>query len=150
MVYRAVVAAKVRQTWAQVNAGRTEAATNMAAPNIRFRFVGDTALGASLEGADAFREWFEEANRRLPGLHFEVVDVIVRGWPWDTHVAVRLDVSTTLADGSPYTNHVSQWVRLRWGRLVDDFVMEDTIALQRALNIQAEHQAEQQFKSAAQ
>jgi ketosteroid isomerase-like protein len=140
MVYHAVVAAKVRQTWTQVNAGHTEAATRMAAPNIRFHFVGDTALGASLQGADAFRQWFEEATRLLPGLQFEVVDVIVRGWPWDTHVAVRLDVSTTLADGSPYTNHVSQWIRLRWARLVDDFVMEDTITLQRALDIQVAHQ----------
>ena len=39
-----------------------------------------------------------------------------------------------------YRNEGVQWLRLRWGRMIDDWVLEDTIALQRALN-QLQHAA---------
>jgi len=58
--------------------------------------------------------------RLFPGVRFEVRDVIVAGWPWNTRVAVRLGIDATLADGSPYRNEAVQWIRLRWGKLVDD------------------------------
>jgi ketosteroid isomerase-like protein len=101
---------------------------------MRFRFVGMTALGADLQGKDAFLAWFRAAGERLPGLTFDVQDVLVGGWPWNTRVAVRLAVSAPLPDGTTYRNEGVQWLRLRWGLIVDDWVLEDTIALQRALD----------------
>ena len=43
-------------------------------------------------------------------------------------------ISAPLPDGTTYHNEGVQWLRLRWGRIVDDWVLEDTIALQRALD----------------
>jgi ketosteroid isomerase-like protein len=132
-MYRMIVASKARATWRRIAAGDIEAAGRMADADMRFRFVGETALGAELRGRDAFLEWFRAARERLPGLTFEVGDVLVGGWPWNTRVAVRLSISAPLADGTTYHNDGVQWLRLRWGRMVDDWVLEDTIALRRAL-----------------
>jgi ketosteroid isomerase-like protein len=136
-MYRMIVASKVRATWRSIAAGDVEAAGRMADANMRFRFVGDTALGADLSGREAFMDWFRATGQRLPGLSFEVRDVLVGGWPWDTRVAVRLDISAPLVDGTIYRNEGVQWLRLRWGRMVDDWVIEDTIALDRALEVAA-------------
>jgi ketosteroid isomerase-like protein len=133
-MYRMIVASKARATWRRIAAGDVAAAGELAHPEVRFRFVGDTALGADLHGKDAFLDWFQGAGKRLPGLTFQVDDVLVGGWPWDTRVAVRLTISAPLPDGTTYQNHGVQWLRLRWGRMVDDWVLEDTIALQRALD----------------
>lgn len=129
-----IVASKTRTTWRRIADGDLEAASDMADADMRFRFVGDTALGADLRGKEAFLAWFRAAAERLPGLTFRVDDVLVGGWPWDTRVAVRLAISAPLPDGTTYHNEGVQWLRLRWGRMVNDWVLEDTIALQSALD----------------
>jgi ketosteroid isomerase-like protein len=129
-----IVASRVRATWRRMAAGELAAAGEMAHPDVRFRFVGDTILGAELRGKDAFLAWLRETAQRLPGLQFQVQDVLVAGWPWSTRVAVRLNIAAPLPDGTTYRNEAVQWLGLRWGRMVDDWVLEDTIALQRALD----------------
>jgi ketosteroid isomerase-like protein len=133
-MYRTIVAAKARSTWRRIAAGEIEAASAMAHDDLRFRFVGQTALGADLRGKDAFLAWFRSATERLPGLTFQVDDVLVGGWPWSTRVAVKLAISAPLPDGTTYRNQGVQWLHLRWGRMTDDWVLEDTIALQQALD----------------
>jgi ketosteroid isomerase-like protein len=133
-MYRLIVASKARATWRRIAAGELEAASDMAHNNLHFRFVGETLLGADLRGKDAFLAWFRQAAERMPGLTFGVDDVLVGGWPWNTRVAVRLAISAPLPDGTTYRNQGVQWLRLRWGRMVDDWVLEDTLALQHALD----------------
>ena len=132
-MYRRIVAAVVRSTWRKVAAGDIGAAVAKAHPDVTFEFVGDTPLGARRQGKAAFEAWFRDAAERLPGLTFELRDVVVAGWPWDTRVATRLDVSLPLPDGTTYRNHAVQWVRMRWGRMTDDWVLEDTKALDALL-----------------
>jgi ketosteroid isomerase-like protein len=136
-MYRMIVAAKVRNVWKQIDAKGPGAAVSQAAEGMTFEFVGDTAISTTLIGRQAFGDWFEDVTRRFPGLAFRVRDIVVGGWPWNTTAAVRLDISATLADGTAYTNQAVQFLRLRWGRMVDDWVIEDTLALQRALDLQA-------------
>lgn len=135
-MYHAIVRAVVRRTWRRMRAGDYEAAVAMAAPTMRFHFVGDTALGAEVRGREAFRAWFARFDEHLPGVRLRLVDVVVGGWPWNTTVAARLRVTGALDDGTPYENHAMQWARLRWGRLVDDVVLEDTLTLDAALRRQ--------------
>ncbi|PZF86306.1 nuclear transport factor 2 family protein [Jiangella anatolica] len=133
-VYHAIVRAKVRRLWTRIaETGDFRHAVAQAAPDVRFRFVGDSALGAELTGRDEFARWFARAAETLPGLRLEPAEIMVKGWPWNTTVVVRLAVSATLADGSAYTNEGVQWVRIRWGRMVDDYVLEDTARLRDAL-----------------
>jgi ketosteroid isomerase-like protein len=137
-MYHAIVRNKLRSVWRVINTGEYEAAVRQAAPNLAFRFLGDTALGADLTGRDEFRAWFGRVFEIFPGISFEVRDVIVAGWPWNTTFAVRLVVRAPLADGTAYENEAVQWGRLRWGRLVEDIVQEDTLRLADALRRQAD------------
>lgn len=133
-MYRRIVAAKARRAWRKIAEGDRSAATSIARPDIHFQFVGDTPLGADIRGVEGFEQWFDDAVARVPGLSFEVHDVLVGGWPWDTRVAVRLGISAPLPDGDTYRNVGVQWLRLRWGRIVDDWVLEDTLALTKMLD----------------
>ncbi|WP_327145602.1 nuclear transport factor 2 family protein [Nocardia sp. NBC_01327] len=135
-MYHAIVRALVRRTWRRVGAGDFDAAVAMTAPDVRFRFLGDTPLGADVRGRQAFRDWFDRFERELPGVRLDLVDVVANGWPWRTTVAAQLRASATLADGTPYRNTAIQWLTLRWGRLTDDLVLEDTLALDAALRRQ--------------
>ncbi|WP_067830194.1 nuclear transport factor 2 family protein [Nocardia inohanensis] len=136
-MYHAIVRYLVRRTWRRAGAGDFDAAVAMAAPDVHFRFLGDTALGADVHGREAFRAWFDTFERHLPGLRLELEDVVANGWPWNTTVAARLRVTGTLADGTPYRNTAIQWLTLRWGKLTDDLVLEDTLTLSTALARQA-------------
>ncbi|MFF1697329.1 nuclear transport factor 2 family protein [Streptomyces sp. NPDC058257] len=133
-MYHAIVRRKVRALWriAGDGSGNYRPAVAMAAPDLRFRFIGDGVLGAELRGPAAFADWFERANRCIPGMRLSLTDVVVKGWPWNTDVVVRLRIEATLADGSLYENEGIQWARIRWGRMVEDTVLEDTLRLQQA------------------
>ncbi|PSL04556.1 ketosteroid isomerase-like protein [Haloactinopolyspora alba] len=136
-MYHAIVRAKVRHLWKRVTeTGDYRLAVAQAAPDLRFRFAGDSALGADLQGRQAFEDWFARAAELLPGLRLRPTEIVVKGWPWNTTVIVRLTVDATLADGAQYTNEGVQWVRIRWGRMVDDYVLEDTARLEEGLRRQ--------------
>jgi hypothetical protein len=136
-MYRAIVAARTRAVWRRIDARDVDSVWQMAAPGLHFTFVGDTPLGAELHDRDAFRSWLADVFVRFPDVSFAVGDVVVAGWPWRTRVAVRLQIRATLADATVYENHATQWIVLRWGRMVDDWVLEDTVALDRACTVQA-------------
>jgi ketosteroid isomerase-like protein len=136
-MYRMIVAARTRRVWRSIDAHDVDAPFRMAADDMRFSFVGATPLGASFVGRDHFRAWLGGVFERFPDIRFDVRDVAVGGWPWRTRIAVRLGITATLADGSAYRNDAVQWITLRWGRMIDDWVLEDTLALDAACAVQS-------------
>jgi ketosteroid isomerase-like protein len=139
-MYRRIVARKTRAVWNAVAAGDPGAPAALADDDVHVEFVGTTPLSGAFTGREAFGSWFRSVFDRFPDIAFEVLDVAVDGWPWKTRVAVRLRVSATLADGSVYENFACQWLTLRWGRMTDDWVLEDTMALQHACDVQGASQ----------
>jgi ketosteroid isomerase-like protein len=135
-MYHAIVRSRVRRLWAVVGNGDFGPAVGMAAPDVRFRFFGTTPISAEFVGANRFEKWFEALFLLFPNLRMKLTDVSVAGPPWNTTVVVRLDISATLVDGSSYSNTAIQWLKLRWGRMVSDEVLEDTEALAAACRIQ--------------
>ncbi|WP_051773276.1 nuclear transport factor 2 family protein [Saccharothrix sp. NRRL B-16314] len=135
-MYHAIVRAKVRSLWTRISDGDYRAAVSLATPDVHFRFVGDAPPAAEFTGREAFDQWFRDLLDLLPGIRLTPEDIVVRGWPWDTTVVTRFRVEAELADGSPYRNEGVQWVRLRWGRMVDDYVLEDTARLAEAVHRQ--------------
>lgn len=100
-------------------------------PDCRLTFVGDTPLGAeALQGPDV-RRWFERFLRLLPDPRFDVRSAVVAGPPWDQRLAAHVRIHSTVA-GQPYVNQFAHFLRLRWGRVVDDLVLEDTQRWDRA------------------
>ena len=74
----------------------------------------------------------------LPDLSFEITDIAVSGWPNDTTATARWRAHATFADGGePYRNDGVHVVSLRWFKIVDMDVYQDTQRLGEALDRQA-------------
>jgi ketosteroid isomerase-like protein len=132
-MYRATVRFFARRTFAHLSAGRIDRFIKVFRRDSVFCFAGDHALGGEIRGVQAIRAVAERMTRLFPGFEVEPVAMIVNGWPWNTVVATRLVVRATFPDGSPYRNEGMQFLRLRWGKVVEDRVYEDTALLQAAL-----------------
>lgn len=139
MVYHAIVAGKLRTLWSQMGRGQAGAAISQASDRLHFRFLAPPPLGVELRGREAFAAWFDKLYSYFPDLDFRLTGVQVSGWPWKTRAVVRLDITTTLADGSHYANEAVQLLTIRWGKLAEDDVFEDTAKLAAAIEIQRAH-----------
>jgi ketosteroid isomerase-like protein len=125
-MYYAMVRRTVEQGFRQFNQGDPEAILSKFAPSAHFRFFGDHAMAANLSTKPAIREWFARILRLFPGIQITPTDLKISGMPWDTLVVAQLAIDATLRDGRPYHNTAMQMLRLRWGRVVEDLVYEDT------------------------
>lgn len=107
------------------------------APDIHHRFAGEHSLGGERHDAGAVVSWLERVGRVLPDLAFDLTDVAVAGWPHNTTVVARWDAHASLADGGqPYRNRGVHVVRLRWFKIVEMDVYQDTRILGGALDRQ--------------
>ncbi|TWF97305.1 nuclear transport factor 2 family protein [Kitasatospora viridis] len=137
MVYHTVVKAKVRAAFAEISKGNWESMVDSLAPQFSYTFYGEHALSGERHTHAAMRLWWERIDRVMPGPRFEVQDIVVAGWPWNTTVATSVRVRTPLPDGSYYENVVNQFMKMRWARIYEVRTLEDTVVLQRALDVVA-------------
>ncbi len=117
-MYHWFIERKVRETFRQLSNGNWEAQVAQMPPELLHVFSGDHALGGVRRTPEGMRKWFGRLYEIFPGLSFEVKGILVRGWPWDTQVAVEWVDRATPADGVPYVNEGTHVLRLRWGKLV--------------------------------
>jgi ketosteroid isomerase-like protein len=112
---------------ARLNAGDPEPLLRLDHRDVRFRFPGDSSWAADLHGKDELRRWLQRFA--AAGLEIFADEVVVRGWPWDTTLAVRgTDRLITPAGERVYENRYVIWGRVRWGLLREYEVYEDTQA----------------------
>jgi ketosteroid isomerase-like protein len=133
-MYHRIVARQVRKAFAEISAGNWEAMVAGMAPAFTYRFYGDHALSGERHTHDALRRWWERCFRLLPNTRFEVQDVLVAGWPWNTRVATAVTVDVGVVDGSRYQNVVHQFLRIRWGKITEVRTLEDTAVLAKTLD----------------
>jgi ketosteroid isomerase-like protein len=108
------------------------------APGAILTFSGDHALGGTFEGREAIGDWFDRLFGCFPDLELRPHTIVVEGFPWNTSVATRFAVTATLPSGKSYSNEGMQFLRIRWGRVTEDRLYEDTVALSEALRELAE------------
>ena len=137
-MYHFIVAQKVRQGFREMSKGNYQAALALFAEDVYFSFSGDHAMGGECHTKAQVTQWFERLYRIFPGVQFEVRSVAVSGWPWNTTATTQFTVRATLRDGQPYENRAIQFLRLRWGKIVEDVIFEDTHKLVLTLNRIAE------------
>ena len=128
-MYKATVRRTVRSGFRALSVGDYEQVVRQFHPQVSFSFAGPAPLGGERTGVEAVRAWFQRMFSYFPGIQFTVQDVIVQGWPWNTLVATRLAIAAPRADGSVYQNKAMQFLRLRWGKVVEDRLHEDTYKL---------------------
>jgi ketosteroid isomerase-like protein len=131
-MYKFIVKRIVHRTFARLSAGDYEAVVKQFTPESRFLFSGDHPLGGERRGQEGARQWFRQMLGLFPGIQIVPDTVLVNGWPWRTTVATHLKISATV-DGRPYRNEGMQLLRLRWGRVVEDLIYEDTLKLEAEL-----------------
>jgi ketosteroid isomerase-like protein len=103
-------------------------------PHVHFRFVGDHAIAADVYSRELVKDWFERVHRLFPDLKVTPHHIRVTGWPWDITAVTQFDVEASLPDATPYFNQGVQILRIRRGRIVDDYLIEDTQLLVSALD----------------
>ena len=132
-MYKFIVKRIARRMFRRLSEGDYEPIVKQFRPQSRFMFAGEHPLGGERRGQEAVRQWFQEALRRFPGLQIVPYDVVVNGWPWNTVIATHLAISAPRPDGGEYGNEGMQLARLRWGRVVEDLIFEDTLKLEAEL-----------------
>ena len=109
----------------RLNAGDVRPTLRQDARNVRFRFPGSSSWAGEMHGKDALRRWLERTV--AVGLQHEADEVVVKGPPWRQTVCMRgRDHLDDPAEGRVYENRYVIWGTLRWGRLVEYEVYEDT------------------------
>lgn len=132
MYYR-IVRQTVEQGFSRFSQGDPEAILSKFAPSATFRFIGDHAMSADLSTPNAIRAWFGRTLRLFPGIQIVPSRMQISGTPWNTLVVVQLAIHVPMPGGQAYQNTGLQMLRLRWGRVIEDVVCEDTALLVSAL-----------------
>jgi ketosteroid isomerase-like protein len=128
-MYKALVRRTIRTGFRALSVGDYEQVVRQFHPQVVFSFAGPAPLGGERTGVAAVRAWFQRLFAYFPGIQFSVQHVIVQGWPWNTLVATRLAIAAPRANGSMYQNEAMQFLRLRWGKVTEDRLHEDTYKL---------------------
>ena len=122
---RRAVRALLARNVAALRAGEIGPLLSSYAPDARMVFPGRHSWGGEYRG----RAEIEGFLRRFvaAGLQGDVSDVLVQGPPWNGRLAVQFNDEARDAEGTVvYTNRALIFARLRWGRIVDEEVYEDT------------------------
>ena len=125
-MYHALVRRTVRGVFDRLSAGDYPAVLRGVATDVHHVFGGDHPLGGERHSKQAMERWFERLYRLFPSLTFEVKEVVAKGWPWNTVVAVEWLARVTQRDGEPYVNEAAHFLRIRWGRVVYVHAYEDS------------------------
>jgi ketosteroid isomerase-like protein len=100
-------------------------------PDCTMTFAGDTPLGADGLVGPELQAWFERFLRLLRQPRFEIVRFAVVGPPWRQRLSAHVTIRSTV-DGEPYSNQFAHFLTIRWGRVIEDVVLEDTQRWERA------------------
>jgi ketosteroid isomerase-like protein len=131
-MYAAIVERVIRNGFRQLNRGDIDAVLALFADDAVLQFPGEHALAADCRGKPEIARWFRNLRRLLPTLQFEIVDVTVRGWPWNTRVLTRFVDRVEFANTPTITNRGVQYLRLSWGKVREDVLYLDTQTVARA------------------
>ena len=132
-MYQFIFKRQVAKGFEHISHANFDAVLSIFAPDIHFTFVGNHALGGDWHNRDMAKRWFERLHRLFPDLQLTPKHIRVTGFPWDVTMVTQFEVRATLPDKSPYQNEGVQVLRVRWGKAVDDYLIEDTQLLSAAL-----------------
>ncbi len=138
-MYHMIVRSKLRNAFAQLSRGNCEAVLKDLAPEFEHLFFGDHTFGGTRHTVSSFRNWLQRLFEVFPDLTFEVRNILVRGWPWDTVAAVEWIDRASTRDGVGYINNGVHIIRLRWVRVVELRAYHDTQRLADACRRQAQN-----------
>ncbi len=138
-MYGTIVRNQIRKAFQQINAGDYDSVVAQFAPNAEHVFYGTHALSGSRFTPASIRQWYTRLATLFPTLHFDLQQIMVSGWPWDTYVAVAWVDHIKSNDGATFTNQGVHIFGLRWGKVVSLHIYCDTVILGHLLAHLAAH-----------
>lgn len=141
-MYKLIVGRIVRQTFEAMSRGDYEAPLEKFAPDVHFQFAGDHAMAADVHDSASAREWFVRTWEMFDDIHFKPLELVISGFPWNTRVVTHFAITANMPKGRRYENRGMQLLRLRWGRVVEDLIIEDTQVVASALEYLASNGVE--------
>jgi ketosteroid isomerase-like protein len=115
----------ITRVMARTRAGDIRPTLTLDAEDVRLVFPGDNSWSGEHKGKDAVRPWLERLVR--VGVKTEPDEVIASGFPWKMTVCIRGRSWLDSPEGlRVYDNRFVIWGQLRWGKLYDYEVYEDT------------------------
>jgi len=110
---------------ARTRAGNLRPTLLLDARELRFVFPGDNSWSGVYNSREEHRRWLQRLVR--VGVMTEPDEVAVSGFPWNMTVAVRGRSWRDTPEGERiYDNRFVIWGKLRWGKLREYEVYEDT------------------------
>ena len=110
---------------ARTRAGDIRPTVALDAPDMSFVFPGSNSWSGTYHGREAHRRWLERLVR--VGVKTDVDEAVAGGPPWNMTVCIRGRSRRDSPDGKRvYDNRFVIWAKLRWGRMKDYEVYEDT------------------------
>ena len=135
-MYHYIVRQLVKKSFGLVNERRfTELAKSMAL-NVKHSFAGDHAMGGVRHDVAAVKAWLERLARVTPNLFITVTNIQVKGLPNNTLAMVRWTATATMENGDPYLNKGVHFITLKWGKVTELDVYEDTLVVYNGLEKQ--------------
>ena len=131
MLIDRITRAHYRRGLRALEAGDLDALLSQFHPTATMTFAGDTPLGADRLQGPELRAWFERFCRLLPDRRFEIQRLQISGPPWRTRLSAHVLIRSTV-NGEPYVNQFAHFLVIRWSRVTDDLVLEDTQRWERA------------------
>jgi hypothetical protein len=108
-----------------LNSGDPGPTLRLEATDVHFRFPGTSSWAADLRGRDQVGVWLNDMV--AAGVQHRYDEVVVTGYPWRTTVALRgHDWIDDAAGKRVYANRYVIWGTLKWARLIEYEVYEDT------------------------
>ncbi|HEX4108715.1 MAG TPA: hypothetical protein VHX88_11305 [Solirubrobacteraceae bacterium] len=95
-------------------------------PDIRFRFPGDSSWAVDLQGRDELERWLQRLVDT--GMQLYADEAVLVGPPWNATICLRGTDHLDRDGKRVYDNRFVIWGRMKWGRLYEYEVYEDTQA----------------------
>lgn len=120
----------------ELNRGNYEPVLKAFARDFEHWFIGQHALSGVRRTLPVTRQWYERLYRIFPDIRFELLNITVSGWPWDTQVTVEWKDHFTLHNGVKGANGGVHLIRLKWGQCTSLRIYCDTHLLKENLTVQ--------------
>ncbi len=115
----------ISRVMARTRAGDVGPTLMLDADDVHFVFPGDNSWSGDFRGKEQHRWWLQRLV--AAGVKTEPDEVLAGGLPWRMTVCVRGRAYLDSPAGERvYDNRFVIWGRLRWGKLTDYEVYEDT------------------------
>lgn len=142
-MYHYIVRGKVRDSFEQVNKGNLAAIVRQFVPGSEHWFSGSHAMAGRRDNLGQIQAWYDRLAVLMPDLKFEITNIDVGGWPWNTVAFVEWVDHFTGPDGRAYSNQGVHVLRLKWGKIVELHIYCDTKLLSEILQTLGEQGIDQ-------